>query len=364
MSTHQNCGLTLRPMLTEQVPTGLMGTVIPTLRLPVSVHYCRATKLLLNLPQIFTKATVLKGALDQKCMAVHPIFSLSEKDLDQWNLQNVKIESVYSTNDTRIVALIKESKKGQSDNSAVQENSDTQQSNPSPQSTGYSNVRTRASIEAHQNRQPEEKTSLEKEQERNEFHQEHVRKNNENAAARQQDAQKKRQAEEQARTQQLEQKRRKIEAEERRKEEEKQKNLQRYNQLKQQSNQNMRSASNAGMAALLVHYFIGKQIYSVENTDIKSLKADFAPMHSLQFGYGLSMNSINAYYKNLQSSGSTTSGAKIMNAPTIDLNIGYEFWGLQSHKWGIGFFGNVAAGHGILFQNFKLASQLGVKTYA
>lgn len=155
-----------------------------------------------------------------------------------------------------------------------------------------------------------------------------------------------------------------VRQEEERKREEVRQNQQHYDALKQQSYDNSRDAAAMSAAALLVHYYLGKVLYKVDNTSYKSIYRDWAPRTRMTFGYGLSIHSLQASFNNLErNSGSTSHESRLMNRPTIDLSFNLDHWSVTSSNFGLGYHFGLSAGHGFLFETYKLRSDLGIKTH-
>lgn len=131
-----------------------------------------------------------------------------------------------------------------------------------------------------------------------------------------------------------------------------------YEQRKQQTQANMEDAAELSVAALLLHLYFGKLLYSAQNNDPTAAYQDFTSTLNTRFGYQISNH--NLYINQVGRTYSSQSNTKIADMFSVDLNFGMEWNALNSEWLGFGIFGDLYAGHGLLFEHFKWGYNIGV----
>lgn len=140
-----------------------------------------------------------------------------------------------------------------------------------------------------------------------------------------------------------------------------------YEQRRQQDAANTAAATEIGMQMLLVHYYIGQQLYSGLSERPGNMIS--APGSAIEFHTGYSFTSVPIHINITEESydGNTYSYdnySEQRNMGSINLNAGLSLWHLRSRYFGFGYHGMVTAGHGFYLHNFHLNGQAGIKAYA
>lgn len=140
-----------------------------------------------------------------------------------------------------------------------------------------------------------------------------------------------------------------------------------YDTKSQETSDNEKTAMELLIQALLVHFFIAKQIYQDVGTDqVYSQQQGDSYLFRAKAGYGITsapifFNSmIESYDGNNFSYKTSTVGRQVVS---LDLNGGLEYWPLYGKRNGMGFFLNLGAGHGFTFQNFIWYGNGGLQAY-
>lgn len=129
--------------------------------------------------------------------------------------------------------------------------------------------------------------------------------------------------------------------------------------------QNTMAAGQMGAAALMVHLFIGKLIYAnMENDSPLNFMEGPGNMFSIQGGYGVSSVPIftNSDFENFNgNSFSNSTETENFESFTLDLGFNMAYWPLYSPELALGMRVGGHLGHGILFQQYSMSGQLGLR---
>lgn len=152
----------------------------------------------------------------------------------------------------------------------------------------------------------------------------------------------------------------KIREQERQKEQERKRKQKLYQQRQEQTKQNMSDATELSAAAILLHLYLGKVLYSIKNSDGNGQYQDWSNRFNMRFGYGISNHTMFVNEKHITYGNNTS---RVADVVTLNLNYGIEWSPLHSKHVGFSTFADVYAGHGFLFQNFKWGASAGIKTH-
>jgi|GEM_PF-6124770 len=135
----------------------------------------------------------------------------------------------------------------------------------------------------------------------------------------------------------------------------------------QTTQNNMANAQEMGAQAILVHLLIGRLIYNNMDSDVPlSTMAGPGNMIGGRVGYGISSvpiftNSESETYdgNNFGTSNSTDNYQSFI----LELGGGFDYWPVYSERFGLGLSVDLAAGHGLLFQQFSYGGALDLHGY-